>query len=76
MNDPIAYCSQLASTNHANGDLIAAAPDLLAQLEWLMERYAHDMAANMIEDREDTGHTLVDCRAAIAKAKGEPCPTE
>ena len=71
MNDPIAYCSQLASTNHANGDLIAAAPDLLARAGMdCMERYAHDMAANMIEDREDTGHAMLHCYAAIAKAKG------
>jgi hypothetical protein len=57
--------------DEANGRLIAAAPDLLAQLKravQLMEDADLDD-----EPHDDEGHLLLQaCRAAIAKAEGQP----
>ena len=75
MNDPIAYCSQLASTNHANGDLIAAAPELMAALEAIarFEDGIECWCRPMLREIGVTDHSG-ECdiiRAAIAKARGE-----
>ena len=49
-----------------NGDLIAAAPDLLAALEMVDRIWRHDQTANISPDSP-----LAIVRAAIAKATGE-----
>lgn len=50
--------------NEANARIIAAAPELLAALEKLI--------AQTVADGKPATHALLDARAAIAKAKGEP----
>ena len=52
----------------ADANLIAAAPDLLAALEGFLKESEQPSA-----NSRDTVRVAV---AAIAKAKGEPCPTE
>lgn len=64
-----------ADARDANANLIAAAPDLLAALEWL----AREVRASAPMMRECIGNTNLNAlmlreeqaRAAIAKAKGE-----
>jgi hypothetical protein len=49
----------------ANARLIAAAPELLAFAEWLLEAYHSD------EGMPEAKHIAREARAAIAKATGE-----
>jgi hypothetical protein len=60
----------------ANARLIAAAPELLAALEWIKD-YADDYPWTGMGDAKDQGgyETMMsDARAAIAKAKGDVAP--
>ncbi len=68
--DGIAICSVYGSSSRAEEDdanqiLIAAAPDMLAALEGMVEMATHHMMEP--EERRDI---LSNARAAIAKAKG------
>jgi hypothetical protein len=66
--------SDFATRSHreANAHLIAAAPELLAELEYLVEIAESAMrAANRDGGEYDIGEMLEAPRAAIAKAKGE-----
>jgi hypothetical protein len=58
----------------ANARLIAAAPELLAALEWTTDRFAaavqHDKAENELADCGHCG-VIEEARAAIRKARGE-----
>lgn len=60
-----------ADVNAANARLIAAAPELLESLEWVM--------SEVDEHQEECPQTVLSdeakdmARAAIAKAKGTPC---
>lgn len=60
-----AICMVTYRKNGNNGDLLAAAPELLAALEGLLQ-YTGGW------DETDPTHPVVIARAAIAKAKGEP----
>lgn len=62
MADPEPIRTEAEQT--ANARLVAAAPDLLAALEWLA-------ADNYGQPKAVTVPALADARAAIAKAKGE-----
>ena len=59
----IAQIGRFGENAPANARLIAAAPDLLAALETAVAS-------------GKSWHGISSARAAIAKAKGEPCPTE
>ena len=66
--------------SYANANLIAASPDLLPALENLLAS-ALVWADSVQYDRDTSWDynaepVIVAARAAIAKAKGEPCPTE
>lgn len=57
------------ATANADARLIAAAPDLLAALEWFENRAFKGMSE---QTAAKTAWAFVDiCRAALAKAKGE-----
>lgn len=62
--DGKAVCMVTYRKDHWNGDLLAAAPELLAALEGLLQ-YTGGW------DETDPTHPVVIARAAIAKAKGE-----
>lgn len=72
---PLVIGRAVGGNNKANARLIAAAPDLLAALEWL----AREVRASAPMMRECIGNTNLNAlmlreeqaRAAIAKAKGE-----
>lgn len=64
------------SEAEANADLIAAAPDLLAALEWMLPAYlaAHADACRHSGEpslQSVAGQQIAAARAAIAKAKGD-----
>jgi hypothetical protein len=60
--------------SEANARLIAAAPELLAALEWTTDRFAaavqHDKAENELADCGHCG-VIEEARAVIRKARGE-----
>jgi len=58
----MAHIKPDADESNANARLIAAAPDLLAALEWMVSAYT---------DEDDSGPFIQRARAAIAKATGE-----
>ena len=62
--DGKAVCMVTPRKGHWNGDLLAAAPELLAALEGLLQ-YTGGW------DETDPTHPVVIARAVIAKAKGE-----
>lgn len=64
--DGKAVCMLTPRKGAWNGDLIAAAPDLLAALEMVDRIWRHDQTANVSPDSP-----LAIVRAAIAKATGE-----
>ena len=59
---PIAACSVSTSAMSANANLIAAAPDMLAALEYIAAWEPNQWSPEIARDK---------ARAAIAKAKGE-----
>lgn len=63
-----APCGDSAETN-ANASLIAAAPDLLAALETLLEK-AGSFEAGGMKFKHYFGEAVFNAHAAIAKAKG------
>ncbi len=58
------------SDHEANARLIAAAPDMLAVLEWIADQYEIMLQLQRLED-EYGDNICGNIRAAIAKAKGE-----
>ena len=69
----IVASSEIGRPTTANANLIAAAPDLLAALVAIRECTFID-STKMLDTPCQDCMDAVD--AAIAKAKGEPCPTE
>jgi len=61
-----AVCMLTPRRDQFNGDLIAAAPDLLAALQMVAGIWSHDQTANI-----DPESPLAKVRAAIKKATGE-----
>jgi len=61
-----AVCMLTPRRDQFNGDLIAAAPDLLAALQMVAGIWSHDQTANV-----DPESPLAKVRAAIKKATGE-----
>jgi hypothetical protein len=55
-------------TTEANASLIAAAPDLLAALEQLLD---HGERRNLYYERGEDAEVVGQARAAIAKARGQ-----
>jgi hypothetical protein len=55
-------------TTEANASLMAAAPDLLAALERVLE---HGEPLNLYHERSEDAEVVNQARAAIAKAKGQ-----
>ena len=73
-NNSTSYAALLPYDDyHENMCLISAAPDLLAIVELLIVN--HDVELHLSWDKCDCEIATLG-RAAIAKAKGEPCPTE
>jgi len=64
--DGKAVCMLTPRKGAWNGDLIAAAPDMLAALQMVGRIWSHDQTANISPDSP-----LAIVRAAIAKATGE-----
>lgn len=64
---PISDDGQPMAESYFNAHLIAAAPDLLAALEWILAYYTAPASARFSEPRD----VHAAARAAIAKAKGE-----
>jgi hypothetical protein len=61
-----AVCMLTPRRDQFNGDLIAAAPDLLAALQMVADIWSHDQIANI-----DPESPVAKVRAAIKKATGE-----
>jgi hypothetical protein len=65
-SDGKAVCMLTPRRDQFNGDLIAAAPDLLAALQMVASIWSQDQTANL-----DPESPLAKVRAAIKKATGE-----
>lgn len=72
---PIATVENDVAEYEANGDLIKAAPDLLAALKWLADSASASQESQSPEAREwyakDVWHGIELARDAIAKAEGK-----
>ena len=54
---------------HANGRLIAAAPDLLSALKGALD-FIHETCGEELAEAEDVAYTYTAARALVAKAEG------
>ena len=63
----IANCG---SSGNANARLIAAAPELLAALQWVVECFDGDPSDNPDWQYQDQSHAVDRAKLAIAKATG------